>query len=461
MTQTTDRYLKTIALIFLVIIGVFGVYAARGLYADGAYWLVEMLPRGGFYIFDPHRAYVQMMVQAPVAIAIWLGVQDLSTLIRLHSFGFVCVPLLFWFAALALQFKSRLFWFFLMAFTVSYLRSNFFAAGEFSVAYGMTAFCTSVLLREQINQLQAIAMLLTATVLTHSYEATMFLGLFLAALVAIRVKKVSIDSGSVRVLLSVSFLVFLVSVYVGGRSTFFERAYNSKGAANLSALTEIHLLYLMAMSAMIAAVAISLPHRIRTWMATSITLMAICYMAYIFRWDQTNISYGFLSYAYRTLCCFLLLGVLAAAVACRFWPQFFMMKAERSAADGYLVEGAMIFFLTMVGPLLYHTLGYSKWLQKFEQTSVSLTEHKAIDKTNINSNSGMMHGYNWGWGNPSLSILLRGNAEAMVLNHSDNTGTAEPSVYENIKPDSGKMSPQTAEVDLYPLKPFEKRAPLF
>jgi hypothetical protein len=461
MTRTTDRYLKTISLIFLVIIGVSGVYAARGLYADGAYWLVEMLPRGGFYIFDPHRAYVQMMVQAPVAIAIWLGVQDLSSLIRLHSFGFVCVPLLCWFAALALQFKSRLFWFFLMAFSVSYLRSNFFAAGEFSVAYGMTAFCTSVLLREQISRLQAIAMLLTATVLTHSYEATMFLGLFLAALVAIRLRKVSIDSRSVRFLLNVSFLVFLVSVYVGARSTFFERAYNGKGAANLSAFTEIHLLYLMAMPALIATIAISLPHRIRTWMATGITLMAICYMAYIFRWDQTNISYGFLSYAYRTLCCFLLLGVLSVAVAFQFWPSFFMMKAGHNAANGYLVQGAMIFFVTMVGPLLYHTLGYSKWLQKFEQTAVSLTEHKAIDKTNINSNSGMMHGYNWGWGNPSLSILLRGNAEAMVLNHSDNTGTAEPSVYENIKPDGGKIPTQKPLLDLYPLKPFEKRAPLF
>jgi hypothetical protein len=217
----------------------------------------------------------------------------------------------------------------------------------------------------------------------------------------------------------------------------------------------------MAMPALIATNAISLPHRIRTWMATGIMLMAICYMAYIFRWDQTNISYGFLSYAYRTLCCFLLLGVLSVAVAFRFWPQIFMMKAGHNAANGYLAQGAMIFFVTMAGPLLYHTLGYSKWLQKFEQTSVSLTGHKAIDKTNINSNSGMMHGYNWGWGNPSLSILLRGNAEAMVLNHSDNTGTAEPSVYENLKPDSGITQNQKPGFDLYPLKLFQKRALLF
>jgi hypothetical protein len=81
-----------------------------------------MLPEGGFYIFDPHRAYVQVLVQAPVALAIWLGALDLNILTRAHSFGFVGVPLIFWVGALALQFKSRLFWFFLMAFTVSYLR---------------------------------------------------------------------------------------------------------------------------------------------------------------------------------------------------------------------------------------------------------------------------------------------------------------------------------------------------
>ena len=76
-------------------IAIAGVYAARGMHSDGSFWLVEMLPRGGFYIFDPHRAYVQVLVQAPVAFAIWLGVLDLNTLIRVHSFGFVGVPVIF------------------------------------------------------------------------------------------------------------------------------------------------------------------------------------------------------------------------------------------------------------------------------------------------------------------------------------------------------------------------------
>lgn len=444
----------------LVLIGFAGTYAARGLYADGAYWLVEMLPRGGFYIFDPHRAYVQMLVQAPVAFAMWLGVQDLNTLIRLHSFGFVCAPLFFWLAALLLQRKSPLFWFFLVAFTVSYLRSNFFAAGEFSVAYGMTAYCVAVLLREQISPLQGISMLITAIVLTHSYEATLFLGVFLASLVMVRLSKVSFDSDSIRVLLMVALVVFLMSAYLGGRSTFFERSYNGKGAANLSALTEIHLLYLVVMPVLIALLAIHFSQRIRKRVALFCAVIAICYLGYAFRWDHTNISYGFLSYAYRTLCCFLLLGVLTLAVVFRFWPQVFNTTAYAKSANSYLAVSAFIFFTTMAAMLLYHTQGYYKWAQRFEREVISLKSDLPIDKTNINSNHGMNHGYNWGWGNPSLSILLRGNAEAMVLNHSDNRGTAEPSVYENIKPED-TISRKQPEFNVYPLKPVEKKGLLF
>ena len=71
MSESIDRSLKFLAMAIIVLIAIVGVYAARGMYSDGSFWLVEMLPRGGIYIFDPHRAYVQVLVQAPVALAIW------------------------------------------------------------------------------------------------------------------------------------------------------------------------------------------------------------------------------------------------------------------------------------------------------------------------------------------------------------------------------------------------------
>jgi hypothetical protein len=460
MPHVTDRLLKLFTFAVIILIGLTGVYAARGLYSDGAYWLVEMLPRGGFYIFDPHRAYVQALVQAPVALAIWFGVLDLNSLIRLHSFGFVGVPLIFWMGALALQFRSRLFWLFLMAFTVSYLRSNFFAAGEFSVAYGMTAFCTSVLLRQQISYLQAALMVVAAVVLTHSYEATLFLGVFLALLSVVRLMKVQSDHRGIRILILLAVVIFLIAAFVGGRSALFQRAYDGKGVANLRALADIHFLYLVFVPAMLGLLYIEHTRRFRTVALASIVTLIGFYLIYSFRWDQTNISYGYFSYAYRTLCCFLLLGVLSVAIALRFWPRTEQAKSPSSIANVYLAFGVTIFFASMAGLMLYHSHGYYKWAQRFEQEAISLKAHTPIDKTGINTNHGWTQGYNWGWGNPSTSILLRGNAEAMVLNHSEQLGT-EPGIYENLRLGADGLLKDLTQFEKYPLRPFEKRGLLF
>jgi hypothetical protein len=460
MSQTSERFLKLASLTAIVLIGVFGVYAARGVFADGAYFLVEMLPRGGLYIFDPPRAYVQILMQAPVALAIWCGVLDLNSLIRWHSFGLVGVPLLFWLGALVMHYKSRLFWFFLMAFTVTYLRSNFFAAGEYSTAYGITAFCAAVLLRQQISHAQTVLMVLMAIALTHSYEVTLISGVFLAVLAAIRLYKVPTDRLSVQVLVLLSLVIFLISAYVGGRSALFERAYNSKSAANLSAMTEIHILYLAAMPMLITLLCTDYARRFRALLLGNILLIAVLYVLYTFRWDHSNISFGFFSYAYRTLCCFLLLGVLSLATALRFWPQLFNLPLSPNGTTRHLAIGAIAFFATMTGLMLYHTHGYYQWAQRFEQEAIALQMHTPINQTGINPNGNYTNGYNWGWANPSLSILLRGNAEAMVLNHIDNRGV-ESSRYENVRAVDTQSDVVHSTYDPYPLKHFEKKGLLF
>ena len=460
MPHVIDRLLKLFTFAVIILFGLTGVYAARGLYSDGAYWLVEMLPRGGFYIFDPHRAYVQALVQAPVALAIWFGVLDLNSLIRLHSFGFVGVPLIFWMGALALQFRSRLFWLFLMAFTVSYLRSNFFAAGEFSVAYGMTAFCTSVLLRQQISYLQAALMVVTAVVLTHSYEATLFLGVFLALLSVVRLMKVQSDHRGIRILILLAVVIFLIAAYVGGRSALFQRTFDGKGAANLGALKDIHFLYLLLVLAMLALSCTVYARRIRHVLLASTILLVGLYIIYAFRWDHTNISYGFFSYAYRTLCCFLLLGVLSCATAMRFWPLVYKTDPTDSMMDVYLAIVVAAFFTSMASVMLYHTLGYYRWAQRFEQAAVSLKTHTPINHTKINTDHGWAQGYNWPWGNPSTSILLRGNAEAMVLNHSKQLGIV-PGVYENVRLGAESLKIETSQFAIYPFKSFKKSGLLY
>ena len=457
MHLNIDKLLKIYSLVIIIIIGATGVYAARGLYADGSFWLFEILNRGGFNIFDPHRSYVQILVQSPVVAAIWLDILDLNALLRIHSFGFVGVPLIFWIGALVLQFGNRLFWFFLIAFTVTYLRSNFFAAGEFSVAYGMTAFCASVLLRREVTFIQLILVVLTAIGLTHSYEATFFLGSFLVVLSIIRLLKVETDKPVIRALIMLSIGVFLISVYVGGRSIFFQRSYRANDVSNFSALTEIHLLYLIVIPLLLTFICMALWRNIRGGLLVVILAIVIAYMLYAFRWDSGNISFGFYSYAYRALCCFLLLGILSISTVIRFWPQFFENESIGQNTSLYLVIGVIIFFSSMTSLFLYHTYGYYKWIQRFEQEAIMLKAHTPIDKTKINTNHGWAHGYNWMWGNPSTSILLRGNAEAMILNNSNHMDP-NPGFYENVKEGGYISSTDRPTIDAYPIKPCVKKS---
>lgn len=110
----------------MLVIAVTGILSARGLYADGAFFLYNMLLRGGLYMFDTHRAYAQFVIELPVFLAIQGGVQDLNTLVRVHSFGSIGMPILFWCMALIWQWRTAVFWWLALAFAVTYLRSGFF-----------------------------------------------------------------------------------------------------------------------------------------------------------------------------------------------------------------------------------------------------------------------------------------------------------------------------------------------
>ncbi len=457
--MNVDKSLKFFVLILMLLIGVTGVYAARGLYADGSFWLFEMLSRGSFYIFDPHRAYAQMLMQLPVVISLVLGTQDLNFLIRAHSFGFVFLPLLFWLAALAIQINTRLFWFFLMAFCVTYLRSNFFAAGEFNITYGMTAFCVSILLRQNINRTLSVLLVLTSVVLTHSYEMTLFLGALLGTVSVWRLWKAKQDSVFVRTCVILAVIFFLVSSYVGFQSAFFQRAYDGRSTANLGAIAEIHFLYLITVPALATLLYAT---RIKRYAAIFVACLAsviIFYMFYAFRLDQSNISFGYLSYAYRALTGLILIGILIIST-------FFYYSASRSKTESCSYSTisfaiiSTIFFISVASPMFIHTYGFSKWAQRFETTSLALAQHTPINETGINTNHGWTHGYNWVWGNTYTSILLRGNAEALVLNNSNYVNPAI-SGYESLKRSDDSEGSRNNLIDRHPLNLLIKKGKLF
>ena len=445
MTLKTEKVLKWLVVITLASLGIFGTYAARGLYADGSFWLFEMLQRDGFFIFDPHRAHAQFLVQFPIALAIWLNVTDLNVLIRVHSFGFIGIPLLFWLGALAVQWGSQFFWLFVMALSVTFLRTNFFAAGEFSTTYGLTAFCAAILLQTRLQLFQAILLMLSAVALIYSYEATLLLGLILAGFSIAYLVKNPAESFAVKSFVTVATMAFVASVYVGARSVFYLRAYDASSTANLSALKEYHFLYLIVAPLLIALLFTKFTIKLQKYIFLLFLTVALMYVCYVLKWDHSNISFGYLSYAYRALSAPLLIMILLILFIFYYSPIDFKYETV-TLPSSYISSASIIFFLTMLVPLFFHTFGYYKWAQRFENSAINITTHTPFDKAQISDNQGWTSGYNWMWGNPSTSILLRGNAKAVVLNHSAYQG------YEPINLNT---------LDASPLSRYIKTSPMF
>ena len=425
----------------MMLIAVTGTLSARGLYADGPFWLYQMLLGGGFYIFDTHRAYAQFVVELPVYLAIEAGVRDLNVLLRVHSFGLIGLPILFWCGALLLQLRTSLFWWLTLAFTVTYLRSGFFAAGEFNTAYGLVALCFAIILHKNLSYLHNILLLSSAIVLTHAYESMLFIGVFLALTCLVRLWLEKSDSRLTKLALLIACILFLYAAFVGVRSTFFYRAEDLKTTINYGALLEPHILYLLWMIASAVLMALApLSARVKGAIALLGLLTSLLYLVFLWRWDKSGISYGYYSYAYRSLGAFMLAGILFIVWLIRVAPRVIQQHVFK-LNEPLLACTVSLVFLVQACMLLGHTSGYYRWLKAFETEALRVEGLVPIDQTEFNKGHSSLSGYNWPWSNSTLSVLLRGNAEAIITNASSFDG------WETFDPKT---------IEKYPLKSFVK-----
>ena len=444
--QHSPLFGRYFVLCILFVVVVTGTLSGRGLYADGPYWLYHMLLNGGLYIFDPHRAYAQFVVELPVYLAIELGMRDINALIRVHSFGFIGMPIIFWSWALILQFRTPVFWLLALACSVTYLRSDFFAAGEFNLAYGLVALCIAIILRKQITTFQTLVLLSASVVLLYAYESMLFIGIFLFVTCIVRLISEASDSRSTKFAIAISSCLYLYAAYVGAHSTFVDRAENLRAAINYGALFEPHVLYLIAMIVFSVLMLIGRLQDVAKFsIAVFAAIISIIYFLYIVRWDKTGISYGFYSYAYRSLGAFMMVGILSVAWLMTSFPAL-VKRGMIKVNVPLLCCVVSLVFILQSGTLLFHTAGYYRWLKTFEAAAMTVEGLVPIDQTEFGKGYGAVSGYNWPWSNATLSVLLRGNAEAMITNASNFDG------WETFDPKT---------IEKYPLKKYTKSSPLF
>jgi hypothetical protein len=176
------------ALGFLLMAQLDAGLALRGLYADGAFYVVRLLSQGGFAILEPSRWTAQVIMQAPVVLAMALGLDGARQVGLLFSLTTNLTPLLLTMASLwALPRPERRFFLFpVFVFLGGSMGSAFasVADGATAAAYAWLLFL--LLLFGPLTRLRLAVILLLSLGSLRLHEEMAFLGPILAVTALLR-----------------------------------------------------------------------------------------------------------------------------------------------------------------------------------------------------------------------------------------------------------------------------------
>ncbi|MGE0576537.1 MAG: hypothetical protein AB7F22_31445 [Reyranella sp.] len=198
--------------LLLWVVAVYSAVSCRGLFWDGASFLVNILDLGGFHDFYTARAHVDWVTQAPVIAAAWLGVRDLHLLSIVYSFGLFALPVGLYHLALArARHDPVMLAIVIVILATVYLPTSFFIVGEYNAAFAaVTAAMVIALTARRRND--AVLLCFLGLLCLRSYEALVYLGPLLAACILWSMR--GQRDPAKRLLLAVAALAFVGAAIV-------------------------------------------------------------------------------------------------------------------------------------------------------------------------------------------------------------------------------------------------------
>ncbi len=183
-TSATPHYAYRGAVLVLWALAAWNSYACRGLFWDGAAFLVNIVDSDKFHDFYPARAHVGWVTQLPVLLALRLGVLDLKLLATIQSLALFALPVALYHLALARLRADALLLAIVLAIVASvYLPTSFFIIGEYNAAYAAVTAAMAVVLTSTGSRRDGLILLLLGALCLRSYEAMVYLGPLIAAAV--------------------------------------------------------------------------------------------------------------------------------------------------------------------------------------------------------------------------------------------------------------------------------------
>ena len=183
MPSTTFAYRATIGLIWAL--ALWHSWTCRGLFVDGAAFMVEIVRTEWFFRFYPPRIYAMIAGQVPVIIAMTLGVTDLQWLSRLLSLGLFGLPTLFYTLALHRARRDAVLMATLIASIAAiFMTTGFFIVGEYNTAFSIVLLvAVRLVTAERLTIADGLALVALAAFATRTYEVMLYLGPLLAVMI--------------------------------------------------------------------------------------------------------------------------------------------------------------------------------------------------------------------------------------------------------------------------------------
>jgi hypothetical protein len=206
----------TLAALGLLWIGAFWrSWECRGLFSDGSDFLLDMVLHNHFSVWmaGESRAHVVYLTQAPVLLAIKLGVVDLHWLARVYSFALFGVPTFFYSLALWRARKDSLaLAITIAAITTVFMTTSYFIIGEYNSAYACAILAAAYLgTARKVCSSDGAVLALTALLNARAYEHFVYLGPLLGVTTIITIVRLRSSSRFATALYGLAGLTFFCS----------------------------------------------------------------------------------------------------------------------------------------------------------------------------------------------------------------------------------------------------------
>jgi hypothetical protein len=294
--------------------------------------------------------------------------------------------------------------------------------GEFNLCYAGAACAFSVLVKDKLKVSHLLLLFFLSFILALSYEAMAFIGPLLLVFALYRIMNRKLGDPHIYIfLLSMSAFFFALGAMISIFSILFPR-----DPANLdSAMDLMDLVMSQQFLLIFLAIGMFIVFLRQNWHTNLVATVLPFIVPLYFLLNQEQLVIGGLTYRWRALSGLLLFLVLSYGFLHYVRSQNNLNRQDKISLPS--TTSSLALFLTLSILSATESIQFVSWLKNYEKASIQSSEWVNIDRVDHSKSESIgLAKYAWGWSNPSLSGLLRGDLDAGILRSSTSEGSWQP-----------------------------------